>query len=206
MYEARGFLGGFYAFSEWVFRLMYVHFLWILFSLLGLGIFGFMPATVAVFTIIRQWLMKKTDISIFPYFWKTYKESWIQVNLIGLLLVGIGIFLYIDLKISQQLIRNAPLHFVLLVVFLFYLFTWFYFFPVYVHFDLKPFQYVKQAFLFSLFQPLNTIVIALWMIVVYLLLLRLPAVFLFLGVSITAFPIMWFCYLTFRRLEKKLSK
>ncbi len=69
-----GIMGGFYRVSEWIMRFAYVNILWGLFTLAGLVLFGFMPATVAMFTVIRKWLMGETDIPVFKTFFASFKK------------------------------------------------------------------------------------------------------------------------------------
>lgn len=69
----------FQTFSEWLFRLMWTNLLWIGFTILGLGIFGIMPATVAMFTVVRKWQMHETEISIWSVFKETYFKEWKRV-------------------------------------------------------------------------------------------------------------------------------
>ncbi|MEK3890043.1 YesL family protein [Bacillus sp. FSL K6-3431] len=203
MINTRGLAGVFFGVSEWIFRVMYVHILWVVFTILGLGIFGFMPATSAVFSVIRKWLMKEDDISIFPYFYQTYKSSWKSSNLIGLVMLIIGGFLYIDIKVSQEFLKFAPLHICLLIISFVFFLTCLYLFPVFSHYKLKPLQYIKQSFLLAFSQPLYTISMLLWVSCAYIIYIKIPVVYFFMGASILSYPIMWFSLMSFNKLAKK---
>lgn len=75
--ELNGFVGVLYRTSEWIMRLVYLNLLWIAFSLLGIVLFGFFPATAAMFSVVRKWIMGETDVRVFKEFWQTYrKEFW----------------------------------------------------------------------------------------------------------------------------------
>lgn len=63
-----GTVGGIYHISNWIMRLAYVNFLWILFTLAGFIVFGFFPATIATFAVVRKWIFDTTDIPIFTTF------------------------------------------------------------------------------------------------------------------------------------------
>jgi hypothetical protein len=67
-----------YRLSNLILRLVYINFLWILFSLLGLLIAGFFPSTVAMFTVVRIWVLGETDAAIFNMFWKTLNISFLK--------------------------------------------------------------------------------------------------------------------------------
>src|SRR5690625_6342583 len=58
-------MGGFYTLANWIMRLAYVNILWIAFSLVGIIILGFFPATIGMFTVIRKWIQGDGDIPIF---------------------------------------------------------------------------------------------------------------------------------------------
>ncbi|BDG36084.1 DUF624 domain-containing protein [Saccharococcus caldoxylosilyticus] len=49
--------GKLYRVCEWITRLACINILWMLFTLAGLIVFGIAPATVALFTIVRKWLV-----------------------------------------------------------------------------------------------------------------------------------------------------
>ncbi|MFC4402738.1 YesL family protein [Gracilibacillus xinjiangensis] len=61
--------------AEWISRFAYVNLLWIGFSLLGLVVFGFFPATAAMFALVRQWIMGNIDKPVFSSIWVTIKKN-----------------------------------------------------------------------------------------------------------------------------------
>ncbi len=72
---------GYYRICTWIMRMAYVNLLWVAFSLLGLGIFGFFPATAAMFVVIRKWLSSEQDIPVFKTFWNAFKTEFIKINI-----------------------------------------------------------------------------------------------------------------------------
>ncbi|GAA3329844.1 hypothetical protein GCM10020331_079970 [Ectobacillus funiculus] len=61
--------------------------------------FGFMPATVALFTIVRKWLMKEIDIPIWRTFLTVYKKmNSEKSNILGLILAVGGALIYVDFQ------------------------------------------------------------------------------------------------------------
>jgi uncharacterized membrane protein YesL len=82
-------------------KLAYVNGLWMLFSLVGFIVVGFFPATVAMMTICRMWLNGESEIPIFKTFVKTYKSALISSNLLGWILAGVGVLLYINFLVLQ---------------------------------------------------------------------------------------------------------
>ncbi len=193
---------------EWIFRLVYVQMLWITFTLLGLILFGFFPSTIAMFTVVRKWMMDEIDPPIYSTFWTSYKKELVKGNAIGVLLVLSGIIIYFD---YQFLVGNTasfasfskyPLFLVLMLLGL----TCIYVIPTYVHYDLKLYQIIKNAFLFMVLNPLNTIFIVIGLILIYIIAILLPPLAFFLGGSAAALIIMGLCYRSFISIEQKKSR
>ncbi|WP_279326382.1 YesL family protein [Bacillus litorisediminis] len=84
-------------------RLVWTNLLWMAFTIMGAGVFGIMPATVAMFTVTRKWKLKEFDFSIRKLFIATYKREFVRSNIIGLIFSIIGVLLYIDLKIAEAM-------------------------------------------------------------------------------------------------------
>jgi uncharacterized membrane protein YesL len=156
--DTSGFLGGFNKLLEWISRLAYLNLLWISFSLLGLIIFGFFPATVAMFAVVRKWMLGNDELSIFKTFWTSYKREFIKSNLLGLIIIALGLILYID----YHFIINSPSGFVSILYVPFFIITFiftsmlFYIIPIFVHYDMKICQVIKSSFFVMIMNPLST--------------------------------------------------
>lgn len=202
--ENGGHLTRLYVICDWIARLAYINLLWIGFSLAGLILFGFMPATVAMFTIIRKWIMGENDFSIFQTFWQTYKTEFLKSNVLGGILMIIGGLLLLDLRISQSgttafsLIMSLLMISGLFILFLMVLYA----LPIFVHFNLSIFNIMKTAFVLSISQPIFTIVMIVGSIAVYFMVINIPGLIPFFGGSLLAFIIMWSASLCFNKVMK----
>lgn len=191
--------------TEWITKFAYLNLLWMLFSLIGLLFFGIFPATVAMFAVIRKWLLGQSDIAIFPYFWKIYKQEFLKSNLMGLVVAFFAMILYVDLLFMQT---NSNLTLVLLHVPL-YLFifscvlTLLYLFPVYVHYDTKFVQTFKNAFLTMIIHPLHNLAMVSGIALTCFALSYIPGLAFFFGSSFIAYMIMGTCYDAFKKIEDK---
>ncbi|MFA9557842.1 YesL family protein [Evansella sp. AB-rgal1] len=203
-----GLMGGFYRVSEWIMRLAYVNLLWILFTTIGLFFFGFMPASIAMFTILRKWILGEFDIPVFKTFFGTFKTEFIKGNIFGLVILIIGYILYIDLQYLSLV--EGTLHTVLLAVLflagILYLTFTFYIIPVYVHYDLKLKEYFKFAILIGITNFHITILMAVGIAALYYIFMRVPGLIPFFSVSVTGLYIMWLGNLAFRTLVSKKEK
>lgn len=199
--------GGFYNVLEWIMWLVYLNILWIMFTIMGLGLFGFFPATVSMFTIIRQLLLKE-ETSIIKTFFQTYKREFFKANGVGLILFILAYILYMDLLFLDT-IQNIFFYFfqiALIIVSILYLITLIYIFPVYVHFQLKFFQYFKHAFLIGVFSPLMNLAIIAGFVILYFIYKWVPGLIPIFGLSLVSLLITRCVMLAFNRFEKRQQK
>lgn len=192
--------------AYWMLSLIYLNLLWIMFTVLGLGILGLFPSTVALFGVIRLMIMKegKEPFKVFQSFWRIFKKDFWKANSFGLFFAFICYFLIFDFQFVQ--VSNGQFNFLLPALFFILIssiLTLLFFFPVYVHFELKYFQYIKQSFLIAITSPLELFGILASTLAMYFFLTFLPgAIPLFSG-SLLAYAITVLSFRAFRRIEQK---
>lgn len=199
--ELEGMTGRFFKICEIITRLAYANLLWIGFTLLGLGFFGFMPATTALFAVTRKWTMGEQDIPVFKTFWETYRKEFLKSNLFGLVLFLIGYIIYIDLTFLPTGGLFSVLRMGIFICGLLYAITLLYIFPIYVHYDWKKTQYLKYALLIGVSHPHYTAIMAVGLGSLYYLCAKFPGVIPFFSVSLLAYVMMWTVYKVMRKLE-----
>jgi uncharacterized membrane protein YesL len=196
-----GFMKGILSVSEWVMRLVYVNILWIVFTLLGLVILGFFPATTAMFAIVRRWVMKE-ELPVFKTFWTTYKSEFLKSNLLGLLIIVFGFFMYSNIKIVEA--TTVPLlklvYIPNVICILIYSLTLLYIFPVFVHFDVGLKDVVKNAIVLMTVNPIATFTMAVLTSLFYFILYQFPGLIPFFSGSVPAFLLMFFCSHVFTKI------
>lgn len=205
--EYGGFLGGLYKIGEWVIRLIYVNLLWMLFTIFGLVVLGFMPSTVALFTTMRKW-MKGEDFPVFTNYWHAFKTEFKKSNLIGLML-GILLFvLYWDYQIIM--IGEGTFFQLLTITFLAVLFLilmmCLYIFPVMAQYELKIFVYFKNSLLFAFVSPLATLSMIIGLFFTGYLMSIVPGLIFFFGVSSIAFILMAAANMAFSKASRLVPK
>lgn len=199
-----GLVGGIHSFFEVIMRLVYLNLLWIAFSIVGLVVFGFVPATVAMFAVVRKWVTGREDVPVFKIFWRSYRSEFLTSNLLGLLLLIAGFVLFIDLRITTVLENwnSTFMAIVLTSLAILYFVVLLYIFPVFTHYKLKTFQYLKTALIISLSNPGLTLLMLISGIgIVYINLVISGFPILFLG-STLSFSITWLAHFAFRKIEK----
>ncbi|WP_456276435.1 YesL family protein [Bacillus sp. AK128] len=197
-----GLSGRFFLISEWISRFAYVNFLWILFTLLGGVVIGFMPATVSLFAVTRKWVKGELDVPVFTTFWKTYRQEFFKSNLLGLMLFVLGYILYVDLAfLPTEGILFIVLRFAVIVVTFLFFIVLLYIFPVYVHYNWKNRTYIKYALILGASFPHYTFGMIIGMFILYFLISLLPGIIPFFSVSLLAYFVMWVSFQMFTKTE-----
>ncbi|MEK4533422.1 YesL family protein [Solibacillus sp. FSL K6-1554] len=196
------FWDGFYSFGVKLLKIIYLNFLWLFFSAIGLFAFGLFPATIALFTITRQFLLD-IDKPITRTFWEVYKNEWVRGNGYAVISYIIVLILAIDFyaiyMFDSLSILLIPTFIIAFIIFG----TLFFFFPVYVHFDLAFLPMIKQAFLFTITSPYTVILNALCIVLIYGIFNIMPgAIPLFAG-SVLSWFVMKFSLRSFKKIEQR---
>ena len=195
----------FYNIAEWITRFAYLNLLWVSFTLIGGILFGFFPATIAMFAITREWLKGNTDKPIFKSFWAYYRKDFLKSNLLGLFIVIVSIIitadiLYIQTNSNEFLTWTYIPLFAFMLIFIMLLF---YIFPTFVHFELKVGKVIKNATLIMLINPINTFLIFLCLVPLFFIMKTLPALLFIFGGSSYAFITMWISLQAFNKANIK---
>lgn len=187
-----------------ILNLVLLNFLWIGGTLLGLGILGIGPSTLAVLSIIREWFRGNDDLPIFKTFVESYK-SYFKEGIILAIIYGIlGVVLIIDFIYITSWEFKV---FFGVMLFLYFL-SLVYVFPILVHYDLKNLkEKIKYSFLigFSYLQYTLILFVATGAIT-YIAAQILPALFTIYGVSFPLFMMMWNAMNVFNIIEKSYEE
>jgi len=190
---------------EWITKMFYLNLLWILFTMLGLGVLGLFPSIAATFSVTNKWVGKKTDVPIYKTFWLAYKKDFIRSNVVGYLLLLIGAILYIDILVLNASSNNILnlLSIPLVVISFIYLLTLFYVFPTLVHYEMKLLQVIKNAFLIMIINPFPTIIMLVGTVGIGYILFQFQALLPIFSVSIVAMVIMMPAHRAFEKIHAK---
>ncbi|MCT8137049.1 DUF624 domain-containing protein [Anaerobacillus sp. CMMVII] len=206
--KSEGFGGKVYQALDLFMKIAYLNLLWILFTVIGLVILGVFPASVALLSIIRKWLMKDTDIPIFKSFFFEFKKEFIRSNIFGFIFIFAAAILYTNF--SYILHGSGPLQSILIIGLIIngfiFLITFIYFFPVYVHYKLKFREYFKHSFLMGLINIHHLLLICFLFFIIYHLFIYFPVyVGLFLP-SMIGMTVMSITLISFNNFEKKKAR
>ncbi|MFD2656999.1 YesL family protein [Gracilibacillus thailandensis] len=190
---------------EWISKVAYLNLLWIGFTLFGLVIVGLFPSTAATFSIVRKWVSGNTDIPLFKTFWKAYRQSLRQANILGYIIAIMGYILYLDF-LFVTLVENDYLMLLtipFLFISIFLLLTSFYVFPVYVHYDMKLLQVLKSSFFIMVLNPIPTAVMVLGVFGITYGLWYFQGLALFFSMSLIALALTMPAHKAFSKINEK---
>lgn len=193
---------------EWITKLACANLLWLMFVMLGLGIFGFMPATSAMFAVARKWMHGETDIRLLPTFWHAYKSEFMRANLIGLGCVIIGAILVFDIlffQTSDHLFYQMSLG-VMIMLCLIYCLVLVYIFPLLAHYDLKIVQLAKHAFIIGICHPFTSLLMLLTTAVIGMLTFIFPPLIFLFSISVWSLALMWLAQRAILSIEHKKKR
>ncbi|TWK47732.1 hypothetical protein CHCC20347_2161 [Bacillus paralicheniformis] len=199
----KGVMAMMYGACEAIMKIAWLNALWVLFMLGGGVVFGWAPSTAAMFTVVRKWLLGRTDAPVFKTFYQTYKKEFFKTNGLGLILLAAGTILLVNyqfFRVREDLF-SIIISYATLMAGLMYVVVFVYIFPLYVHVQLPFARYFSQAALIGLVRPLTTAGMAAAGGFVVYVLLTVPGLIPFYGVSLFALVLMFIAHRCFLRLE-----
>ena len=194
-----------FIFEKWqnicllILQLCGLNFLWIIFSLFGMGILGIGPATVAMLAVIRKIIRNKDDtIPILSTYWTEFRKNFLTGNFFFFLYFIVGYILYVN----WLYVHHSFLQVMFVIATLLYMISMVYIIPIIVHYDWKGVVIkIKYSLIFGVSHLHYTLVLFVALFLVYFLFNLNLGIFSFFGVSITGFIIMWFTHQVFLKVE-----
>lgn len=163
-----------------------------------------MPATAALFAVMRKWIQGQDNVPVLKTFWREYKAEFFRSNLIGAVLAIIGLIIYIDLAfIYPSHFLLHVLRFAIMIFGFLFVSMLFYVFPLLVHFDWKKRLYVKFSLLLSVAYLQYTLVMLALTVALLFLLAYLPGIVPFFSVSLISYCHMRIVYAVLLKVEQQ---
>lgn len=185
--------------AVWISRLAIVNVLWILFTLLGLVVFGFGPATAAMSSVISRWVDSDQSFSVLRHFTRVYRKQFVKTNLIFLSTALIGAVLVYNYFFIQA--NNLPFFYSVITIAMgiTHLLISITIIPLYVNNHVRILELFKTSALFVIGYPLNSLVIVLAISGLVLIQLFMPGLLFFFSGSAITFVVVL-------RIQKVLEK
>jgi len=194
--------------TEGITEFVMLNVMWFAGCILGGIIFGWAPSTVALLTVIRNKIMKKEYYGVIRSFWATYKKEFVKANKLGI----IGMFFLIIVSINKMNFDVQPermftiLSTVSTIAMIFIYGVILCMFSLYVHYNMDLKEYFVRALNLLIVKPFVTICLALWTILFYVIIIRIPGLIAIFGASVYFYGIMAINYQFFMRNELRLRK
>ncbi|GAA0287250.1 putative membrane protein YesL [Gracilibacillus halotolerans] len=186
--------------ADIIYRFVALNLIWLLFFIMGLGVLGFMPATVALFSVIRKWLMGEKDLRLFHLFFSYYKSEFIRSNILGCIYFIAFYIIYVNYAFVPYFYDEQFHIFLYIIIFSVAVIVFMSFmnlFSMMAHFEFKLLHYLKVSFGLVFFRPMNTLMQLVWFLAYYILSIQFPTIFIVIGISVFAFVLMAINYKTF---------
>jgi uncharacterized membrane protein YesL len=175
--------------------------LWVLTSI---PLFTFFPATAAMFGVIRKRQLQKDSQGVIKDFFTLFKENFKQSLVISIYWGIVAIFLYFDYMVihPDNSIIHLILYIVLIIGFVLFCSISIYLFPTMVHFELSWKIVIRNAFFFSLMNPILTIILLLIAAIGLAIIYTYPAMIFIVG-SPLAYMIYYMSQIFFNQVVMK---
>lgn len=189
-----------------VMRLAAVNALWFLYTLKGLIVLGFFPATLSALKIFRKWRLGEFDLPIWKTFKQEYRTEFAKSNAIGWILTIAGIVLYLNYLAIQSVGSVSILsHVAFYLLIFFYLTLVIWSFPQLAHYDGKISHFFKNAVIIGFGQIHYTIAVMAYIFAVLYVSLKFPGLLPFFSMSAIAFGWIWISMGLFQKNERKMN-
>ncbi|SFJ50027.1 Uncharacterized membrane protein YesL [Halobacillus dabanensis] len=197
-------LAGVLALCNWVTHFALLNLMWVGCTLLGGIVFGIAPSTVALYTVTRKAAMGQTETRLVKTFFKTFRKEFFRANGLALTLTFLGVVCFYDLHFFRQFegILFEILSTVALICCLTFIIVLMYILPVYVHYDLKVLQTIKQALFIGFLKPSNLVLMIITGLSTYYFFISFPGFIPIFGFTIFAHLNMWLGLKCFENIEE----
>lgn len=189
---------------EWVMKFAYLNILWLGFTLLGVGLFGFFPATMTSFILLKSFIVDGETEWTAQDFFICYKKLFFRSNKLGcicwLILGSLGINFHIVLTSEEPLFIGLRIPILLAIIGTLSMLV--YVFPINVYWGRSIYQTFFSAGCFALAFPVQTAKVLAFLILIACIGFLFPMFLLFFSGSVS----MYLVLKNYVLLQKKIDK
>ncbi len=170
--------------------------------------FTLFPATSALFSVTRKWVMGEADVSIIKTYFKGYKENYKQSMFGGIFYTLLTVIMIVDYQMYMKEFNNN-LQFIGIIILVFLvilLVSLFHFFSMVAHYYLKVTQLIKNAILLTILKPFRMLSTVICTGVLVFLTIRFPWLIFFGLASLTALVAFFNFYAAYNKVQEKVEK
>jgi uncharacterized membrane protein YesL len=120
--------------------------------------FTLFPATSAMFSVARKWVLGDTDVPLLKTFFRNYKQNYVQSMVGGIFYALLFAIMIIDYRVYlNQLEGFGFVAYLFLLLMALLLISLLHFFSLLSHFHMKTIQLLKNALILTIGRPLRSI-------------------------------------------------
>ncbi len=169
--------------------------------------FTFFPATAALFSVTRKWVMGEADVGIIKTYFKGYKENFKQSLLGGIFYTLLTVIMIVDYQMYMKQLNNMQFIGIVILVFLVLLLvSLFHFFSMVAHYHLKVTQLIKNAILLTILKPFRMLSTVICAGALVFLTVKFPWLIFFGLASLTALVAFFNFYAAYNKVQEKVEK
>lgn len=177
---------------DWIAKFAYLNILWLGFTLLGFGLFGFFPATMTSFIMLKRFVVEGETEWTVKQFFVCFKKMFFRSNRLGvfcwLILGSLGFNLHLVLTSEEPLFIGLRIPILLTIIGS--LFMLVYVFPISVYGKRSLYQTFFSACCFALAFPVQTAKVLIFLILIAGIGFLFPMFLLFFSGSVSMYLVL----------------
>lgn len=169
--------------------------------------FTVFPASAALFTVVRKWVMGNTDVGTFRTFFQGYKENYVKSMLGGVIYTLMFVVMYVDVTVYMTQMPNFRIVGILMLVLMILLsVSMFNFFSIVVHYQMGFKQVMTNSILLTIARPIRVFSTLIAAAVLVYIGLRYPALYFICIPTLIAMAAFFNFYATYNKLQLQVEK
>jgi uncharacterized membrane protein YesL len=155
---------------NWIWRLSWTNALWLLFSV---PLITIIPSTFAMYSVINKLVKEDEDADILRLFVKEFKRYLKKSFPLGITLVLLSVFFYVDLLILKEPTEGIMLilRYAILVLVILFIPIAVYSIPLFVEYEFSWFKVLPLAFILAIKKPFHLLLVTCGILGAFLLLM-----------------------------------
>lgn len=169
--------------------------------------FTVFPASAALFTVVRKWVMGNTDVGTFRTFFQGYKENYLKSMLGGIIYTLMFVIMYVDVTVYMTQMPNFRIVGILMLVLMIILsVSMFNFFSIVVHYQMSFKQVMSNSILLTIARPIRVFSTLIAAAVLAYIGLRYPALYFICIPTLIAMAAFFNFYATYNKLQLQVEQ
>ncbi|KPG73768.1 YesL family protein [Enterococcus sp. RIT-PI-f] len=184
-----------------------INILFILGTVIGLGIFGLGPSLLAAISISRMYHQHRMN-KPWRYYWRSYRQNFFSGNIIMLPLIGVLLFLRWDTQwvLSMGIVNDHVILLIFSVIQIVTLLTLCFGMTIFDFYHIRAFDALKNGYRFIFYNLAGSILTLVWIGICFYGSLMFPGVILFFSIGLFILVMTGIHLKLYEKNEEKLAE